>query len=52
MVPIFGARSAGMSYGVVPEVEAVDVAVVEPEADVVRMIDALAGPRVERETRA
>src|SRR5262245_10654893 len=35
--------------GVVPEVDAIDVAVVEPEADVVRVVHALAGARVERE---
>ena len=34
--------------GVVPEVEVVHVAVVEPEAGVVRMIDALTGARLER----
>ena len=34
--------------GVVPEVEAVDVAVVEPQSDVVRMVDALALAGLER----
>ena len=34
--------------GVVPEIEAVHVLVVEPQADVMRMIDALAGARRER----
>jgi hypothetical protein len=34
--------------GVVPEVEPVHVAVVEPQTDVVRMVDALPGARVER----
>src|SRR6266852_2046449 len=36
-------------FGVVPEIEAVNVAVVEPQAGVVRMVDALAGARFERE---
>ena len=35
--------------GVVPEVEAVDVAVVQPETDVVRMVDALTLAGIERE---
>src|SRR4030095_11639547 len=34
--------------GVVPEVEAVHALVVEPQTDVMRMIDALAWPRIER----
>src|SRR2546428_1642994 len=33
--------------GVVPEVDAVDALVVEPEADMVRVIDALTRPRIE-----
>src|SRR5260370_17160060 len=36
-------------FGVVPEIEAVNVAVVEPQASVVRMVDALARARFERE---
>ena len=48
IVPIFGACAGRDRVGVVPEVEAVHVAVVEPEADVVRMIHALARPRLER----
>ena len=35
--------------GVVPEVEAVHVTVVQPQADVMRMIDSLTLPRFERE---
>jgi hypothetical protein len=34
--------------GVVPEIQAVDVPVVEPQADVMGMIDALVGARLER----
>jgi hypothetical protein len=36
-------------FGVVPEIEAVNVAVVEPQAGVVRVVDTLAGARLERE---
>src|SRR5215470_11020282 len=37
------------AIGVVPEIDPVDVSVVEPEPDMVRVVDALARPRVERE---
>ncbi len=39
----------GPDGGVVPEIHAVDVAEVEPQADVVGMVGALAGPRIEGE---
>src|SRR5258708_22202700 len=35
--------------GIVPEIDAIDVFIVEPKAGVVRMIDALAGALLERE---
>ena len=37
--------------GVVPEIESIDVAVVEPNSRVVRMIDTFAGPRRQRKSR-
>ena len=49
MVPIFAASSGRQGLGVVPEVDAVHVAVVEPEADVVGVVHPLPGPRVEGE---
>src|SRR5260221_7072975 len=36
-------------FRVVPEIEAADVAIVEPQASVMRMIDTLTRPRLERE---
>src|SRR5260370_39488926 len=35
--------------GIVPEIDAIDVFIVEPKTGVVRMIDALAGALIERE---
>ena len=43
-----GHALGGNGIGVVPKVEPVHVAVVEPQADLVGMVDALAGPGLER----
>ena len=45
---VFGTVLRFDGIGVIPEVEAVGVAVVEPEAGVVRMVGAFAGTRIER----
>ena len=47
MRPILACCSGGKARRVVPEVDAVDVAVAQEQAHVVRMVGALAGPRVE-----
>jgi hypothetical protein len=49
--PVFRRVLGRDGVRVVPEVEAVDVAVVEPEADVMRMVDALARPRLQGKPR-
>src|SRR5438270_13484303 len=49
-----GAHFAGIlrldGFGIIPEVEAVDAFVVEPETGVMRMINAFGGARLERKT--
>ncbi len=40
----------GDRIGVVPDIQAVDIFRIEPEADVMRMIDGFAGAGLERET--
>src|SRR5216683_7655056 len=44
----FGSIFQFDGVGIVPEIDAIDVFIVEPKAGVVRMIDALAGVLLER----
>ncbi len=44
----FGAVLRLNGIGVIPEIEAVGIAVVKPQAGVVRMVDAFAGKRIQR----